>query len=189
MKNDEDPFENIGKEDTPTKESLSHLPRKGRTAYHCTKVEKIQRVEETVQMILNLDSHPEMRKHLMETYEIGEAAARSYIQMANDEIKKTYKPNIPALINTHVHKYHAIAKRTEVEDPRSSIMALQALEKLLRLTGNYDGVQINTQVNFSLDGIDTDDLTNMLKAIGNQHKDDDTQINRYIEVNDDNDDD
>ena len=123
------------------------------------------RTAAVVKMLMNLDNNTEIRQHLKEEHGIEVHNANRYIKLAHEEIKQYHKPKIQTIINSHARKYHDIVKRTEVDDPRTAILALQGLEKLLRLTGSGEGKTYNTQVNLNLEQIETQELMALLEKI------------------------
>lgn len=124
-----------------------------------------ERTADTIKMLMNLHNNTEIKKHLMTTYEIGEHSAVNYIKKAHEEIKKFHKPKLQTIINAHCRKYHDIVRRTEIDDPRTAILAMGGLEKLLRLTGSGEGRTYNTQVNLNLEQVETQELMALLQKI------------------------
>jgi len=139
-------------QDKPVRERASDIAVQERTA-------------DVVKMLMNLENNAEIRRQLAEKYDIKSHNANRYITLAHAEIKKFHKPKIQTIINAHARKYHDIVKRTEIEDPRTAILALQGLEKLLRLTGSGEGKTYNTQVNLNLEEVETQELMALLQKI------------------------
>lgn len=130
------------------------------------------RTADAVKMLLELESPATIRKFLMEKYDIKVHAANYYITKAHKEIKNHHKPKISTIINSHVKKYHDIARDNEKEDPRTSILAMQGLEKLLGLTRSGEGKTYNTQINLNLEDVETQELMALLQKI-NVNEDED----------------
>ena len=128
-------------------------------------IEVTERKADAIKMLLNLHNNSEIREHLMTTYGIKEHAARFYIVEAHKEIAKTYKPKLATVVNANLKKYSDIARRTEIDDPKVCIMALNAMEKLLKLTGPASGPQFNTQINLNLEQVETQELLALLGKI------------------------
>ena len=141
-------------------EEQTKLPRR-----RANDIEVQERIADVIKMLMGLANNTEIRTHLKEKYDIKEHNATNYIKLAHDEIKKYHKPKLQTIINAHARKYHDIVKRTEVEDPRTAILAMQGLEKLLRLTGSGEGRTYNTQVNFNLEQVETQELMALLQKI------------------------
>ena len=143
-------------------ESQDKLPRK-----RATDIEVQTRTRDVVKMMMNLASNQEVRDFLHNTYDVEIHSANRYIKLANEEIRKYHKPLIATVINSHVKKYTEIAKRNEMDDPRTSILALNSIEKILKITGsgiNSDKLTVNQQINV-FEGIDTEELNSLLKRI------------------------
>ena len=130
-----------------------------------TELESQNRTADVVKMLLDLKSPAEIRGVIMEKYNIAVHTANYYITKGHKEIKDHHKPKLATIINAHAKKYHDIARRTEVEDPRTSLLAMQGLEKLLRLTGSGEGKTYNTQVNLNLEQVETQELMALLQKI------------------------
>jgi len=138
-------------------------------------------VEQVVEKILNMERTADIKQWMKEEYGLKLSSQEQYMHKAHKAIKEQYKPKLPSIIGSHIRKYENIAKRTEVEDPRTAILALQAIEKVLKITGsgiNSDRLTVNQQINV-FDGVDVDELKALLGRI-NQQADED-----IIEINDD----
>ena len=133
-------------------------------------------------MLMNLHNNTEIRDYLKETYNIGHHSATTYIAKAHAEIKKFHKPKLQTIINAHARKYHDIVKRTEIEDPRTAILAMAGLEKLLRLTGSGEGRTYNTQVNLNLEAVETQELMALLEKIRVDPNEDIIENTDYEEI-------
>lgn len=142
-------------------------------------IEVQERTADVIKLLMGLSNNTEIRVFLKEKYDMGHHSATNYIKLAHDEIKKFHKPKLQTIINAHARKYHDIVKRTEVDDPRTAILAMAGLEKLLRLTGSGEGRTYNTAIQLNLEQVETQELMALLQKI---------QVNdseNIIEVKDD----
>jgi len=128
-------------------------------------IEVQERTRDVVKMLMDLHNNTEIRVFMMDKYNIGSHSVTNYIAKAHEEIKNYHKPKIQTIINSHVQKYHQIAIDNQEDDPRTTILAMQGLEKLLRLTGSGEGKTYNTQVNLNLEQVETQELMALLQKI------------------------
>lgn len=161
-------------------DSQEKLPAKNEDRLSRTTTAKIK--EQVVEKILDMERTADIKRWLNEEYGCKPSSQEYYMACAHKIIKEHHKPRIPTIINSHIRKYENIARKNEDSDPRVSILALQAIEKVLHITGSGiigDNLTVNQQINI-FEGIDTEELNELLKRI-NQKNDDD----EIIEITDD----
>jgi len=160
---------------------MENLPAEhNRNERQLSRIETQKIREQVVEKILDMVKTSEIKKWMKEEYGLGIHSQEYYLHKAHQEIKKYHKPKIPSIIGSHIRAYERIARKNEDQDPRVSIMALNSIEKVLKITGSGitgDNVTLN-QINV-FENIDTDELQELLKRINEK-----TENSDVIEIKD-----
>ena len=130
-------------------------------AHKSTAVGRSVRVEEVAELLLKQKSNAEIKKIIAQKYGISEETVRNDLFDANKLIQENI-PEIKSIIAKNIETYRRIAEQAEGDDRRTAVLALQAMEKLLRLHNPELQVNNNT-LNVNVDGIDTEDLMDIIK--------------------------
>jgi hypothetical protein len=128
-----------------------------------TKIAKAQRIEEVADLLLKLKSNSEIKKIISEKWGISPETVRNDISEASKLIQEQV-PEIKLVIARNLEAYRRIAEESEPDDKRTTLLALNSIEKLLRLHG--PDVQHNTQINqITFEGIDNEQLKELIQQL------------------------
>lgn len=131
--------------------------------HKCTGIQKQDRINEVVEMMGELKSNSEIQKFLMEKYGLTKSSTEPYLREAKQALLATI-PDPQEIIAKHIKKYTKMARKLEDTDARSAMIALNNIEKLLKL--NVPQTQVNQQFNtLNLEGVDFDNLMDAIKAL------------------------
>jgi uncharacterized protein YktB (UPF0637 family) len=132
-------------------------------AHKPTAIAKQIRIEEVADLLLKLKSNTEIKKIISEKYSISPETVRNDICEASRLIQEQV-PEIKTVIARNLESYRRIAEESEKDDKRTTLLALNSIEKLLRLNG--PDVQNNTQINnLIFDSVDTQSLIELIKQL------------------------
>ena len=123
----------------------------------------IERREDVMTSLLRGHSTGEIGRVIVEAHGCSLVTVDRDISWCYEEIRTKYDRDIPEVIATHIAKYTEIHKAAMgLGDFRSSIAALQAIEKLLKLHVEQPLIAIqNNTVN--LDNLSLDELQGLLQ--------------------------
>ena len=121
------------------------------------------RIVETSEMILNLKSRRYIIDFLVTKYGIQPRSCDKIISQANQHISDNFRTDRNSIIAKHLQVYYDIAADCKLVDPKSSLKALEQIEKLLKLHQDVPLIQHNT-MQLSLDNVTDEQL---IKAIEN----------------------
>ena len=131
-----------------------------------TKIEKAQRIEDVAELLLKLKSNTQIKTIIAQKYGISPETVRNDIVEANKLIQSQV-PEIKSVIAKNLESYRRIAEESEPDDKRTALLALNSMEKLLRL--HNPETQNLTQVNLNFESIDSQELIELIKQLkGNQ---------------------
>jgi len=96
--------------------------------------EIVNRQDDVMTALLRGSSTREIAKTVMQTYGCSKPTVERDITACYAKIKEEYSRDLPQVIATHIGKYEEIHRSAmELSDFRSAIVALQSIEKLLKL--------------------------------------------------------
>jgi predicted transcriptional regulator len=121
-----------------------------------------ERLDDIVEMLVHQKSNKEIKKVIAEKYGISEETVRNNIPAAT-KLMVERMPDVSEVISKNIETYRRIAESSEGEDKRTAILALQAMEKLMRLHQPEFQTQNNT-LNVNIEGIDIEVLTELMKS-------------------------
>lgn len=129
----------------------------------CSTSEYETRVTEVIDMLTHFETQPAIRKFLGEKYGLQPISCKIYIDEANHRIIDNI-PGTKEILGKHIEIYKRIIKRNENDDARTSLIAMNSLEKLLHM--HQPEIQLNQQTNnISFEGIDIQDIMEYLKSL------------------------
>ena len=120
--------------------NLPTKPKRGRPH----KIDTLMQTREVAAMLLTARPRSEIIEHCCTNYGIQESSVAAVVTRAYAYIRDTHAIDREGLVTTHIQHYYDIyAQAKAVNDNRGAIMALNSIEKLLKLT-NDTLVQNNT---------------------------------------------
>jgi len=123
----------------------------------------IERREDVMTSLLRGHSTGEIARVIRESYGCSLVTVDRDISWCYEEIRQKYDRDIPEVIATHIAKYTEIHKAAmQLGDFRSSIAALQAVEKLLKLHVEQPLVLLQ-QNNLNLESLSLNELQGLLQ--------------------------
>jgi hypothetical protein len=129
----------------------------------CTQLEKKERVNEVADMLGELKSNKEIEKFLMEKYNLTKSSTEPYLREGREILIKNM-PSGEEILAKHINRYTKIAQKTESDDPRTSMIAMSSIEKLLKL--HNPDVQINNNsLHLNLESVDKEDIMKLIRTI------------------------
>lgn len=137
---------------------MTNKPRRGRPA----KIDTLIQTREIAAMLLTARPRSEIIEHCCTKYGVQESSVAAIVTRAYQYIRDTHAIDREGLIATHLQHYYDIyAQAKQLGDSRGAIMALNSIEKLLKLT-NDTLVQNNT-LNVNLKDLTLNELKELLK--------------------------
>jgi len=125
-------------------------------------IEIVNRQDEVMTALLRGSNTREIVKTITQQYAVSKPTVERDISHCYDLIKKEYSRDLPQVIATHIGKYEEIHRSAmELTDFRSAIVALQSIEKLLKLHVEQPLVMLQ-QNNLNLESLSLDELKAML---------------------------
>jgi hypothetical protein len=114
-------------------------------------------------MINNLVPRAEILSYLSTHYGVKESYGQNLIKQAYKSLSDQYKLDSEFdVFHKHIQQYYLIAANArQLGDNSSAIKALQAIEKLLKLTNDAPLIQNNT-MNLNLKDLSVEDLKQLL---------------------------
>lgn len=123
-----------------------------------------ERREDVMTWLLKGWRTSDILRETQQEYGVSRVTVERDITHCYAEIKKKYERDIPTIISNHIAKYEEIHRAAmELGDFRSSIAALQAIEKLLKLHVEQPLVMLQ-QNNLNLDNLSLNELQQLLSS-------------------------
>jgi len=146
-------------------DNLPEVKNNDKPLHRCSPSEYETRIAEVTDMLLHFESQATIRKFLVDKYGLKLNSCKQYIDEANHAIIANI-PTAKQIIGKHIEVYNRIAKKSEADDARTSLLAMNALEKLLHL--HQPELQVNNNtLNLNLEGLNTEEVLEYLKALKN----------------------
>ena len=140
----------------PIEESQDRLPK-------CSPAEKETRINEVVDLMCKFHTYGEICRFLQDKYGLSRKGSEIYLKEGKEILMKTI-PEPKEIIGKHIKAYERIIKRNEETDPRTSMIGMVNIEKLLKL--HNPDVQVNQQFNtLNLEGVDIQSIMEAINAL------------------------
>ena len=118
--------------------------------------------KEILDLLLQGKSNNEIALIMMEKYKLKRGTVNNLITRAYKTIRTNYDVEIDNLIHKHIHMYYDIMNDAkQLGDSSARIKALQAIEKLLKVTSDAPIIQQNT-LNLNLKELSKEEIKEML---------------------------
>lgn len=118
--------------------------------------------KEILDLLLQGKSNNEIALIMMEKYKLKRGTVNNLITRAYKTIRTNYDVEIDNLVHKHIHMYYDIMNDAkQLGDSSARIKALQAIEKLLKVTSDAPVIQQNT-LNLNLKELSKDEIKEML---------------------------
>jgi len=132
--------------------------RRGRPA----KIDTLLQTREVAAMLLLAKPRSEIIEHCCSTYGIQESSVAAVVTRAYKYIADTHAIDREGLTTTHIQHYYDIyAQAKLLGDSRGAILALNSIEKLLKLTS--DSLITNNTLNIELKDLTLSELKQLLQ--------------------------
>ena len=118
--------------------------------------------KEILDLLLQGKSNNEIALIMMEKYKLKRGTVNNLITRAYKTIRTNYDVEIDNIIHKHIHMYYDIMNDAkQLGDSSARIKALQAIEKLLKVTSDAPIIQQNT-LNLNLKELSKEEIKEML---------------------------
>jgi hypothetical protein len=145
--------------DKTTKQNLPVKARVGRP----NKVDTIKRTREVGALLLLCKPRSEIIDFLCKTYGVQEISCNNIISQAYKYLQETHEFNREGTIVLHLQYYYDIYRTAiSLGDSRGAIMALNSVEKLVKLTLPETAIQ-NNNFNIDVSKLDINQLKELLE--------------------------
>lgn len=126
-----------------------------------------ERVEEIAAMILDFKPRKEIVDFVCKKYNVKPKTVDFLLIDAHAYIRNHRTTNFETIVELHIKTYLDIIRDNRTTDPRTSLMAMAQLEKLLKLNSDAPIIQQNI-LNLNLDKLDNEQLLNYINKIKEQ---------------------
>lgn len=128
-----------------------------------TKVVHEQRIKEVAMMVLACKSRTEIIDYCVNNYGLRESSVNNLVNSAYKFIRETHSVDASELIHVHTSYYYELyVLAKQIGDVRGSVSALQAIEKLLRISQPDVAIQ-NNNLNVNLKDMTLNELKELIK--------------------------
>lgn len=118
--------------------------------------------KEILDLLLQGKSNNEIALIMMEKYKLKRGTVNNLITRAYKTIRTNYDVEIDNIVHKHIHMYYDIMNDAkQLGDSSARIKALQAIEKLLKVTSDAPIIQQNT-LNLNLKELSKEEIKEML---------------------------
>jgi len=127
------------------------------------KIDTLIQTREVAAMLLSAKPRSEIIEYCNTNYGITENSVAAVVTRAYAYIRDTHAIDREGLVTTHIQHYYEIyAQAKTLGDGRAAIQALQAIEKLLKLTS--DALVTNNTLNVQLKDLSLTELKELLQV-------------------------